>query len=72
MHAYIPTYTYTYIHVHTCIYHRFFTYGDMPLSSHLQHIDDVVLKNFSKGSPSIQVPDEIRWTEPVSPTFSLL
>ena len=62
------------MYVHTCtyMYHRFFTYGDMPLSSHLQHIDDIVLKKFSKGSPSVQVPDEIRWTEPVSLTVPLL
>ena len=43
----------------------FFTYGDMPLNDHLQHIDEKVLSSFDKGPMSLDVPLEKRWQEPV-------
>lgn len=54
---------------HSSHYHptnaRFFTYGDMPLDNHLQFIDGNVLSSFDHGSPSLSVPLEKRWSQPV-------
>ena len=45
---------------------RFYTYGDMPLLPHLEQIDQNILQHFSKSKPSLVVPLETRWQEPVS------
>jgi len=45
---------------------RFFTYGDFPLATHLEQIDTEILQHFTKSSPSLSVPLEPRWSEPVS------
>lgn len=45
--------------------HSFITYGDMPVLDHLQYINDNILKGFSLSTPSLEIPLESRWTEPV-------
>ena len=40
------------------------------MSSHLQYINDSILSGFSRGAPSQSVPNELRWTEPVSNVVS--
>ena len=45
---------------------RFFTYGDMPLSQHLEQIERQALSKFERSSPSLEVPLEPRWSQPVS------
>ncbi|XP_063902384.1 presequence protease, mitochondrial-like [Zophobas morio] len=50
---------------HKSFYHptnsRFFTYGDLPLESHLQYIDDNILSNFSYH-PIVVERNEKCWT----------
>jgi len=43
---------------------RFFTYGDMPLSQHLEQIEQQALNRFERSTPSLEVPLELRWQEP--------
>ena len=50
---------------------RFFTYGHLPLESHLEFIDSS-LSNFCQIEPSVKVPLEPRWKKPVSVMLSLL
>ena len=45
---------------------RFYTYGDLPLEGHLEHIENKVLHHFDKISVATDIPPEHRWTEPVS------
>lgn len=45
---------------------RFYTYGDLPLESHLEHIENKVLHHFNKISVATDIPQEARWLEPVS------
>jgi len=45
---------------------RFYTYGDLPLENHLEHIETKVLHHFNKISVATDIPPELRWTEPVS------
>ena len=45
---------------------RFFTYGDMPLSKHLEQIEREALSRFEQSSPSLEVPLEPKWSQPVS------
>lgn len=53
---------------HASHYHpsnsRFYTYGDLPLESHLKHIENKVLRHFDKISVTTDIPPEPRWTEP--------
>ena len=53
------------VYVLTILY-RFYTYGDMPLASHLEQIDREILQQFSKDKPAPAVPLEKRWQKPVS------
>ncbi len=59
---------------HSSHYHptnaRFFTYGDMPLTDHLQFINERALAEFELGSSSLEIPLEERWTHPVSDQLS--
>ena len=48
------------------IFSRFYTYGDLPLESHLEYIENKVLRHFDKISVTTDIPHEPRWTEPVS------
>ena len=48
------------------IFLRFYTYGDLPLESHLESIESKVLRHFHKISVTTDIPHEPRWTEPVS------
>ena len=45
---------------------RFYTYGDLPLESHLENIENKVLHHFNKISVATDIPHEPRWLEPVS------
>ena len=44
---------------------RFYTYGDMPLAKHLESIEELALRQFSKIDPGTDIPSEPRWTQPV-------
>lgn len=46
--------------------YRFMTYGDTPMSEHLEKIDRDVMQHFSKTSPDTSIPAQPRWTVPVS------
>ena len=46
--------------------YRFMTYGDIPMSEHLEKIDRDVMQHFSKTSPDTSIPAQPRWTVPVS------
>ena len=46
--------------------HRFITYGDLPLEFHLELTENHALKHFQKILLDYEVPDQKRWTEPVS------
>ncbi|XP_073256731.1 presequence protease, mitochondrial-like [Porites lutea] len=52
---------------HASHYHpsnsRFYTYGDLPLESHLKSIENKVLRHFDKISITTDIPHEPRWTE---------
>ncbi|GFS14839.1 presequence protease, mitochondrial [Elysia marginata] len=48
---------------------RFFTYGHLPLESHLEFINDS-LNSFSEIEPSVRVPLEPRWKKPRSKHIS--
>ncbi|KAK3769391.1 hypothetical protein RRG08_029019 [Elysia crispata] len=48
---------------------RFFTYGNLPLDSHLEFIDSSLSK-FSEIEPSVRVPLEPRWKKPRSKHIS--
>ena len=48
------------------IFVRFYTYGDLPLESHLESIENKVLRHFDKISITTDIPHEPRWTESVS------
>lgn len=43
---------------------RFYTYGDQPLTGHLEYINENYLKCFNKIDPGTEVPDEPRWSSP--------
>lgn len=43
---------------------HFFTYGDQPLSNHLEFINDKYLVNYTKINPRTEVPEEPSWSEP--------
>ena len=43
---------------------RFYTYGNLPLTDHLQYINQNYLKNFERISASEAVPNEQRWSKP--------
>ena len=45
---------------------RIFTYGDQSLVDHLEYINNNYLKNFTKIEPHTEVPDEPKWSKPVS------
>lgn len=55
---------------HKAYYHpsnsRFYTYGDMPLESHLEIIQENALKHFQKSPPDSAVKPEPRWNKPQS------
>ena len=51
----------SYYHPSNC---RFYTYGDMPLESHLENIQQKVLTKFQKTTPDSVVQTEPRWTSP--------
>ncbi len=42
----------------------FYTYGNLPLTDHLQYIHDKVLSQFSRIAPDTDVPSQPRWKEP--------
>ena len=61
------------VHVSVCesiLFPRFFTYGDLPLTGHLQQISEHVLNQFDRSTPSLSVPMETKWAEPVSPQLN--
>ena len=45
---------------------RFYTYGDLPLESHLEAINNQALKHFEKIDAKTDIPSEPRWTSSVS------
>lgn len=53
---------------HSSHYHpsnsRFYTYGDLPLESHLEQIESKVLRHFDKICVATDIPPEPRWTQP--------
>ncbi|CAL8277109.1 unnamed protein product [Lota lota] len=53
---------------HATHYHpsnaRFFTYGDLPLEQHLQHIQQEALSRFDRTEPDTHVPPQPTWTSP--------
>ena len=55
---------------HTHHYHpsnsRIYSYGNQDLVSHLEFINENYLKSFSKIDPNTEVPEEPRWSSPVS------
>lgn len=57
---------FNYFLVTVVISSRFYTYGDLPLESHLEYIENKVLCHFNKISVTTDIPREPRWTEPVS------
>ncbi|XP_048577548.1 presequence protease, mitochondrial isoform X1 [Nematostella vectensis] len=52
---------------HATHYHpsnaRFYTYGDIPLEEHLQHISSLALQRFDKLQTETEIPHEERWSE---------
>lgn len=53
---------------HSTYYHpsnaRIFTYGNMPLESHLKSIEEFALSKFSKITIDAEVRDESKWSQP--------
>lgn len=47
----------------------FYTYGNLPLVSHLRFIEEKALKNFTRIRPDTEVPSQPRWREPRQETF---
>lgn len=45
---------------------RFFTYGNFPLTDHLEYINDKYLQHFDRLKIDTTVPAEQRWAQPVS------
>jgi Zn-dependent M16 (insulinase) family peptidase len=45
---------------------RFYTYGNQPLKNHLEAIGQLALGRFSKIDRESVIPNEVKWTEPVS------
>ncbi len=41
----------------------------MPLTDHLEFINEKALAEFELGLPSLEIPLEERWTSPVSDQF---
>ncbi|XP_071541683.1 presequence protease, mitochondrial-like [Panulirus ornatus] len=44
---------------------RFYTYGNQPLSHHLEFINDNYLSNYAKINPQTEVPEEPSWSQPL-------
>ncbi len=42
----------------------FYTYGNLPLTGHLERIDQKVMQRFQRIDPQIDVPPQPRWQEP--------
>ena len=47
------------------------TYGDTPMSEHLEMIDREVMQHFGKTNPNTEIAAQPRWTEPVNYCFIL-
>ncbi len=67
--AVIPTLTHEQLkRFHQRHYHPsnsfFYTYGDLPLSEHIQFIYDKVLKQHDRADPNTEVIPQPRWKEP--------
>ena len=45
---------------------HFYTYGDMPLATHLQRINEEFLCNFERVPRTDSVARELKWDKPVS------
>jgi Zn-dependent M16 (insulinase) family peptidase len=45
---------------------HFYTYGDMPLATHLQRINEEFLCNFERVPQTDSVAKELKWDKPVS------
>ncbi|XP_055353410.1 presequence protease, mitochondrial-like [Paramacrobiotus metropolitanus] len=58
---------------HAAYYHptnaRFFSYGNIPLESHLDFVETAVLRHYDKQPIDSQVPPEPRWAQPREVTF---
>lgn len=48
----------------------FYTYGNLPLKSHLEFIQDTVLKKFQHVDPKTEVPSQPRWDQPQKVVYS--
>ncbi|XP_028329334.1 presequence protease, mitochondrial isoform X2 [Gouania willdenowi] len=53
---------------HATHYHpsnaRFFTYGDLPLETHLKQIEEDALSKFERIDPNTEVPNQPHWVTP--------
>ena len=47
------------------IFSRFYTYGNFPLETHLQTINESIMNQFEKIIPNTDIPVEPKWNEPV-------
>lgn len=48
----------------------FYTYGNLPLTDHLEAIERTVLRHFERIDPKTEVPSQPRWHEPRQARFS--
>ncbi len=67
--AVIPSLTYEQLKAfHKRHYHPsnafFYTYGNLPLTDHLNFISDKILKHFERIDPQTEVPAQPRWNKP--------
>jgi Zn-dependent M16 (insulinase) family peptidase len=72
--AKIPTLTHEQLkEFHRLHYHPsnafFYTYGNLPLKSHLAVIHETVLKKYSRIDPATDVPPQPRWYAPRTATY---
>ncbi len=47
----------------------FFTYGDLPLTPHLEYIEKTILDNFSRIDPNTDVSSQPHWDQPKTATY---
>lgn len=53
-------------------FYRFYTYGDIPLETQLEAIEELGLSRFDKLQIDTEIPREPRWTDPVECSIILV
>ena len=50
---------------------RFYTYGDIPLETHLESIEELAFSKFDKLQVNTEIPTEPRWSSSVGATLHI-